>query len=101
MSDEGYRSCPLCAEEMLLTEQQLKHCDICYEIRKQKHSTGRKVDEPELLEAIRLTIISNLLEYHPESSAHLAMGEAFGIEAPKHKTGAMVIRDIRHLLLKL
>ncbi|GJV95688.1 hypothetical protein Tco_1547265 [Tanacetum coccineum] len=31
MSDEGYRSCPLCAEEMLLTEQQLKHCDICYE----------------------------------------------------------------------
>nr|GEU98933.1 ACT domain-containing protein DS12, chloroplastic-like [Tanacetum cinerariifolium] len=50
-----------------------------------KASTGRKVDEPELLEAIRLTIISNLLEYHPESSAHLAMGEAFGIEAPKHK----------------
>ncbi|GKA97562.1 hypothetical protein Tco_0825456 [Tanacetum coccineum] len=31
MSDEGYRSCPLCAEEMLLTEQQLKHCDIRYE----------------------------------------------------------------------
>ncbi|PWA33918.1 ACT domain-containing protein [Artemisia annua] len=50
-----------------------------------KASTGRKVEEPELLEAIRLTIISNLLEYHPESSAHLAMGEAFGIEAPKHK----------------
>ncbi|KAK1433992.1 hypothetical protein QVD17_10910 [Tagetes erecta] len=48
-------------------------------------STGRKVEDPELLEAIRLTIISNLLEYHPESSAQLAMGEAFGIEAPKHK----------------
>ncbi|KAL0415488.1 UNVERIFIED_CONTAM: ACT domain-containing protein DS12, chloroplastic [Sesamum latifolium] len=30
-----------------------------------KASTGRKVDEPELLEAIRLTIINNLLEYHP------------------------------------
>ncbi|GJT22077.1 hypothetical protein Tco_0892014 [Tanacetum coccineum] len=39
MSDEGYRTCPLCAEEMLLTEQQLKHCDICYEIRKQKQWT--------------------------------------------------------------
>ncbi|KAJ9567871.1 hypothetical protein OSB04_003837 [Centaurea solstitialis] len=30
-----------------------------------KASTGRKVEDPELLEAIRLTIISNLLEYHP------------------------------------
>ncbi|CAN1298447.1 ACT domain-containing protein ACR11 [Linum perenne] len=30
-------------------------------------STGRKVDDPELLEAIRLTIINNLLEYHPVS----------------------------------
>ncbi|CAI9280677.1 unnamed protein product [Lactuca saligna] len=50
-----------------------------------KASTGRKVEDPELLEAIRLTIISNLLKYHPESSAQLAMGEAFGIEAPKHK----------------
>lgn len=28
-------------------------------------SDGRKVDDPELLEAIRLTIINNLLEYHP------------------------------------
>lgn len=28
-------------------------------------STGRKVDDPELLEAIRLTIINNMLEYHP------------------------------------
>lgn len=28
-------------------------------------STGRKVEDPELLEAIRLTIINNLLEYHP------------------------------------
>ncbi|KAL8243524.1 hypothetical protein R6Q59_009782 [Mikania micrantha] len=50
-----------------------------------KASTGRKVDDPELLEAIRLTIISNLLEYHPESSAQLAMGEAFGVEAPVQK----------------
>ncbi|XP_058195723.1 ACT domain-containing protein ACR11 isoform X1 [Rhododendron vialii] len=44
--------------------------------------TGRKVDDPELLEAIRLTIINNLLEYHPESSSQLAMGAAFGIEPP-------------------
>lgn len=28
-------------------------------------STGRKVDDPEMLEAIRLTIINNLLQYHP------------------------------------
>ncbi|KAH6768542.1 uridylyltransferase-like protein [Perilla frutescens var. frutescens] len=45
-------------------------------------STGRKVDDPELLEAIRLTIINNLLEYHPESSAFLAMGAAFGVTPP-------------------
>ncbi|XP_047939229.1 ACT domain-containing protein DS12, chloroplastic [Salvia hispanica] len=48
-----------------------------------KASTGRKVDDPELLEAIRLTIINNLLEYHPESSVQLAMGAAFGITPPK------------------
>ncbi|CAN1780409.1 ACT domain-containing protein ACR11 [Linum perenne] len=50
-----------------------------------KASTGRKVDDPELLEAIRLTIINNLLEYHPESSSQLAMGAAFGVEPPKEK----------------
>ncbi|CAL5444286.1 unnamed protein product [Camellia sinensis] len=50
-----------------------------------KANTGRKVDDPELLEAIRLTIINNLLEYHPESSAQLAMGAAFGIEQPTEK----------------
>lgn len=44
--------------------------------------TGRKVEDPELLEAIRLTIINNLLEYHPESSSQLALGAAFGIEPP-------------------
>lgn len=48
-----------------------------------KADTGRKVDDPELLESIRLTIINNLLEYHPESSAQLAMGAAFGITPPK------------------
>ncbi|KAI4962870.1 hypothetical protein ZWY2020_024705 [Hordeum vulgare] len=30
-----------------------------------KSSTGRKIDDPELLEAVRLTIINNMLEYHP------------------------------------
>ncbi|XP_020265863.1 ACT domain-containing protein DS12, chloroplastic [Asparagus officinalis] len=48
-----------------------------------KASTGRKVEDPELLEAIRLTIINNLLEYHPESSSQLAMGATFGTEQPK------------------
>lgn len=28
-------------------------------------STGRKVDDPEQLEAIRLTIINNMIEFHP------------------------------------
>lgn len=47
--------------------------------------TGRKVEDPDMLESIRLTIINNLLKYHPESSARLAMGEAFGIKAPEKK----------------
>ncbi|KAI6669305.1 hypothetical protein NL676_004190 [Syzygium grande] len=47
--------------------------------------TGRKVEDPELLETIRLTIINNLLKYHPESSAQLALGAAFGIQAPEKK----------------
>ncbi|XP_020575365.1 ACT domain-containing protein DS12, chloroplastic-like [Phalaenopsis equestris] len=50
-----------------------------------KASTDRKVDDPELLEAIRLTIINNLLQYHPESSSKLAMGAAFGIEPPEEQ----------------
>lgn len=45
--------------------------------------TGRKVEDPDVLERIRLTIINNLLKYHPESSEWLAMGEAFGIKAPQ------------------
>ncbi|KAM7268608.1 hypothetical protein ACFE04_010774 [Oxalis oulophora] len=47
--------------------------------------TGRKVVDPDMLERIRLTVINNLLQYHPESSMQLAMGEAFGIKAPKEK----------------
>lgn len=30
--------------------------------------SGRKVEDPDLLESIRLTIINNLLKYHPLSS---------------------------------
>uniref|UniRef100_A0A5B7B018 ACT domain-containing protein ACR n=1 Tax=Davidia involucrata TaxID=16924 RepID=A0A5B7B018_DAVIN len=48
-------------------------------------ATGRKVEDPDLLERIRLTIINNLLKYHPESSERLAMGEAFGIKASAEK----------------
>lgn len=48
-------------------------------------ATGRKVEDPDLLERIRLTIINNLLTYHPESSERLAMGEAFGLKAPEKK----------------
>ncbi|KAF3321785.1 hypothetical protein FCM35_KLT14001 [Carex littledalei] len=46
---------------------------------------GRKVEDPDMLEQIRLTIINNLLEYHPESSEKLAMGEFFGIKPPEKK----------------
>ncbi|ESQ35118.1 hypothetical protein EUTSA_v10008354mg [Eutrema salsugineum] len=47
-----------------------------------KADSGRKVEDPELLEAIRLTVINNLLEFHPESSSQLAMGAAFGVLPP-------------------
>ncbi|CAN6991752.1 unnamed protein product [Brassica oleracea var. botrytis] len=50
-----------------------------------KLDTGRKVEDPDLLEQIRLTIINNLLKYHPECSEQLAMGETFGIKAPENK----------------
>lgn len=50
-----------------------------------KSDTGRKVEDPELLEAIRLTIINNLIQYHPESSSQLAMGTAFGALPPKQE----------------
>lgn len=46
---------------------------------------GRKVEDPDMLEKIRLTIINNLLEFHPESSEKLAMGEFFGIKPPEKK----------------
>jgi CCR4-NOT transcription complex subunit 4 len=32
MSDDGDRTCPLCAEEMDLTDQQLKPCKCGYEV---------------------------------------------------------------------
>ena len=32
MSDEGEKTCPLCAEEMDLTDQQLKPCRCGYEV---------------------------------------------------------------------
>ncbi|KAJ7962752.1 ACT domain-containing protein [Quillaja saponaria] len=59
-----------------------------------KANTGRKVEDPELLEAIRLTIINNLIEYHPESSAQLAMGAAFGIEPPEQQVDVDIATHI-------
>lgn len=59
-----------------------------------KADTGRKVDDPELLEAIRLTIINNLLQYHPESSAQLAMGAAFGITPPAQQVDVDIATHI-------
>ncbi|KAH9322067.1 hypothetical protein KI387_016706, partial [Taxus chinensis] len=56
--------------------------------------TGRKVENPEVLEQIRLTIINNLLKYHPESSERLALGEAFGIKPPMKKLDVDVATHI-------
>ncbi|TXG75457.1 hypothetical protein E1A91_1Z013400v1 [Gossypium mustelinum] len=68
-----------------------KHNKFCIT----KASTGRKVEEPELLEAIRLTIINNLLEFHPESSSQLAMGATFGAEPPKETVDVDIATRIR------
>ncbi|MBA0565713.1 hypothetical protein Golob_010576, partial [Gossypium lobatum] len=68
-----------------------KHNKFCIT----KASTGRKVEEPELLEAIRLTIINNLLEFHPESSSQLAMGATFGAEPPKVTVDVDIATRIR------
>ncbi|CAD5173164.1 unnamed protein product [Musa acuminata subsp. malaccensis] len=57
-------------------------------------STGRKIEDPELLEAIRLTIINNLIEYHPESSSQLAMGATFGVEPPTQEVDVDIATHI-------
>ncbi|XP_066385422.1 ACT domain-containing protein DS12, chloroplastic-like [Miscanthus floridulus] len=59
-----------------------------------KASTGRKIDDPELLEAIRLTIINNMIVYHPESSSQLAMGATFGPEAPTEEVDVDIATHI-------
>ncbi|KAE9589458.1 hypothetical protein Lal_00000363 [Lupinus albus] len=58
-------------------------------------NTGRKVEDPDMLERIRLTIIHNLLKYHPESSEKLAMGEVFGIKAPEKKHNVDIVTRIQ------
>ncbi|XP_073305768.1 ACT domain-containing protein ACR12-like isoform X4 [Primulina huaijiensis] len=57
-------------------------------------STGRKIEDPDVLERIRLTIINNLLKYHPESSERLAMGEAFGVKPPEKKIDVEIATHI-------
>lgn len=59
-----------------------------------RRATGRKVEDPDLLERIRLTTINNLLKYHPESSEQLAMGEAFGVKPPEKKIDVDVATHI-------
>ncbi|KAL0701618.1 hypothetical protein Bca4012_057740 [Brassica carinata] len=56
---------------------------------------GRKVEDPELLEAIRLTVINNLLEFHPESSSQLAMGAAFGVLPPTEQVDVDIATHIK------
>ncbi|KAL0734687.1 hypothetical protein Bca4012_010897 [Brassica carinata] len=56
---------------------------------------GRKVEDPELLEAIRLTVINNLLEFHPESSSQLAMGAAFGVLQPTEQVDVDIATHIK------
>lgn len=55
---------------------------------------GNKVENPEVLEAIRLTIINNLLKYHPESSEQLYLGETFGLTPPKVKIDANIATKV-------
>ncbi|KAK7270621.1 hypothetical protein RJT34_25923 [Clitoria ternatea] len=59
-----------------------------------KADTGRKVEDPELLEAIRLTILNNMIQYHPESSAQLALGAAFGLVPPKEQVDVDIATHI-------
>ncbi|CAH8306904.1 unnamed protein product [Eruca vesicaria subsp. sativa] len=59
-----------------------------------KQDSGRKVEDPDLLEQIRLTIINNLLKYHPECSEQLAMGETFGIKGPEKKVDVDIATHI-------
>uniref|UniRef100_A0A0E0MJQ1 ACT domain-containing protein ACR n=1 Tax=Oryza punctata TaxID=4537 RepID=A0A0E0MJQ1_ORYPU len=56
--------------------------------------SGRKVEDPDMLEKIRLTVINNLLQYHPESSENLAMGEFFGIKPPEKKVDVDVVTHV-------
>ncbi|XP_058768594.1 ACT domain-containing protein ACR12 [Vicia villosa] len=57
--------------------------------------TGRKVENPDMLERIRLTIINNLLQYHPESSEQLALGEVFGLKDPEKKLDIEIATHIQ------
>ncbi|KAG0566547.1 hypothetical protein M758_7G072600 [Ceratodon purpureus] len=59
-----------------------------------RSDNNKKVENPEMLEAIRLTIINNLLQYHPESSEQLAMGVALGGVAPKKQLDVDVATHI-------
>ncbi|CAM6099500.1 unnamed protein product [Calypogeia fissa] len=59
-----------------------------------RSDNGDKVENPELLEAIRLTIINNLLKYHPESSEQLYLGETFGSTPPKVKIDANIVTKV-------
>ncbi|WVZ88373.1 hypothetical protein U9M48_034901 [Paspalum notatum var. saurae] len=63
-------------------------------------SSGRKVEDPDMLERIRLTIINNLLQYHPESSEKLAMGEFFGIKPPEKKASIVDIDIATHIVVE-
>ncbi|XP_006659236.1 ACT domain-containing protein DS12, chloroplastic isoform X2 [Oryza brachyantha] len=59
-----------------------------------KLSTGRKITEPELLEAVRLTIINNMIQYHPEASSQLALGATFGPEPPTEQVDVDIATHI-------
>ncbi|PPR95843.1 hypothetical protein GOBAR_AA24847 [Gossypium barbadense] len=71
---------------LVIVANQLSHSSIALE---------GKLKNRELLEAIRLTIINNLLEFHPESSSQLAMGATFGAEPPKETVDVDIATRIR------
>ncbi|KAH9716003.1 ACT domain-containing protein ACR11 [Citrus sinensis] len=60
--------------------------------------TGRKVDDPEVLEAIRLTVINNLLQYHPGLLAKAKFHVSYKGEAIIKPLQQVLANSLRYFL---
>lgn len=63
MSDDGDRTCPLCAEEMDLTDQQLKPCKCGYEVCVPADWETREIQVLRLKHLLRLTLLQMMSEF--------------------------------------